>query len=70
MLSGSIWHAVGDKFDKSKGSDLRTGGFVYLPAKMPHSLWTANEPVQVQATGTGPFGLKFVNPADDPSKKS
>ena len=70
VLSGSIWHAMGEKFDKSKGSDLQAGGFVYLPAAMPHYLWTAAEPVEVQVTGTGPFGLNFVNPADDPSKKS
>ena len=70
VLSGSIWHAMGEKFDKAKGTDLHTGGFVYLPANMSHYLWTTTEPVEVQVTGTGPFGLQFVNPADDPSKKS
>ena len=39
-----------------------------LPANMPHSVWTADTEFIVQVTGTGPFGLNYVNPADDPSK--
>ena len=49
-------------------SSALPGGFVYLPANMPHSVWTADTEFIVQVTGTGPFGLNYVNPADDPSK--
>ena len=35
---------------------------------MPHSLWTKDQPAVIQVNGTGPFGLNYVNPADDPSK--
>lgn len=68
ILSGSIYHEHGEKIDKAAGKVLKVGGFVYLPQDMPHSLWTANEPVELQVNGSGPFGLNYINPADDPSQ--
>ncbi|AIQ90472.1 cupin [Methylobacterium phyllosphaerae] len=68
ILSGSIHHAHGRTLDKTKGSVLKAGGFVYLPEDMPHSLWTTDEPVELQVNGSGPFGLNYINPADDPSR--
>lgn len=67
ILTGSIQHDMGEKLDKSRGKEVRAGGFVFLPADMPHSLWTGNEATTLQVNGTGPFGLTYVNPADDPS---
>jgi hypothetical protein len=54
---------------RNSGDQLNLGAFVYLPAMMPHSVWTKGENTVVQVTGTGPFGLDYINPADDPSKK-
>ena len=68
VISGVVFHSTGEKLDKSEGKQLTQGGFVYLPADMPHSVWTAGEGSEVQVTGTGPFGLHYVNPSDDPSK--
>lgn len=65
VLSGGIYHAMGEKLDKSKGTLLTSGGFVNLPADMPHSLWTS-KPTILQVNGTGPFDLHYINPADDP----
>ncbi len=69
ILSGAIRHDMGETLDKSRGKDVKAGGFVYLPADMPHSLWTGDEPSVLQVNGTGPFGLTYVNPADDPSRR-
>ena len=68
ILSGSIYHEHGTTIDKSKGKELRAGGFVFLPKDMPHSLWTTELPVELQVNGFGPFGLNYINPTDDPSK--
>jgi quercetin dioxygenase-like cupin family protein len=68
ILSGSIYHQHGPTIDKAAGQELRAGGFVFLPKDMPHSLWTTGQPVELQVNGTGPFGLNYLNPADDPSK--
>ena len=71
VLQGSFYHEVGDTVDKSHGTLVKTGGFVYLPGMTPHSLWTTSDgDTIVQVDGTGPFGLLYVNPADDPSKSS
>ncbi|MCJ2057866.1 cupin domain-containing protein [Methylobacterium sp. J-048] len=70
ILSGSIYHEHGRTLDKAKGAALKAGGFVYLPEDMPHSLWTTDEPVELQVNGSGPFGLNYINPADDPSRQA
>ena len=70
VLTGGLDHDMGETLDKRRGQHLETGGFVYLPADMPHSLWTAAQAAEIEVSGTGPFGLHYVNPADDPSKKS
>ena len=68
VLSGDLSHGMGEKLDKAHGDRLQFGGFVFLPAMMPHSVWTAGAESVVQVTGTGPFGLLYVSPEDDPGK--
>ena len=68
VISGDFYHGHDDTIDKAKGTEVHTGGFVYLPANHVHSLWTGNEPAIIQVTGTGPFGVQYINPADDPGK--
>jgi quercetin dioxygenase-like cupin family protein len=70
VISGDLYPLMGDKLDQSQGDVMHAGGFTYLPGNMPHSVWTAGDGSVVQVTGTGPFGVNYVNPADDPSKKS
>ena len=62
ILSGQLYHGMGEKLDKAHGDRLEPGGFVFLPGMMPHSVWTAEAESVVQVTGTGPFGLIYVNP--------
>lgn len=68
ILAGTIYHQHGATLDKAAGQALRTGGFVFLPQDMPHALWTTGEGVELQVNGTGPFGLNYIDPADDPSR--
>ena len=68
VISGDFFHGHEATIDKAQGTEIHTGGFVFLPAKHVHSLWTGSEPAVIQVTGTGPFGVDYVNPADDPSK--
>jgi len=68
VLTGHFYHEVGETVDKTKGTDVAAGGFVYLPGMTPHSLWTTDAETIIQVTGTGPFGLLYVNDKDDPSK--
>ncbi|WP_244593711.1 cupin domain-containing protein [Methylopila sp. Yamaguchi] len=68
LLAGALVHDMGETRVESRGAPFREGGFLYLPALMPHSLWTKEQAAVIQVNGTGPFGLNYVNPADDPSK--
>lgn len=67
VLSGSLYHGMGETLDKAHGDQLQPGGFVLLPPMMPHSVWTGHIESVVQVTGTGPFGLIYVRPGDDPN---
>jgi hypothetical protein len=68
VLSGEFHVGMGGKLDSEKGVALLRGGFVEGPAKMNHYAWTTSDTI-VQVAGPGPFGITYVNPADDPSKK-
>ncbi|MGU3542652.1 cupin domain-containing protein [Methylobacterium sp. A52T] len=68
LLSGTLVHDMGKTIDASRGQSFRQGAFLYLPAKMPHALWTTRDPAVIQVSGTGPFGLDYVNASDDPRK--
>jgi len=68
VLSGEFHMAVGEKFDKAKLQALKPGGMMIMDAKTPHFAWAKAETV-VQLHGTGPWGVTYVNPADDPRKK-
>ena len=59
---------AGDKFDTSKGEPLQAGAIAIMPAKSPHYVWTSGETV-VQLHGTGPWGITYLNPAEDPRNK-
>ena len=67
VLSGNFHLGMGDKLDMSHGAELTAGGYAEAPAGMNHFGWTSSETV-VQVHGQGPFAIKYVNPADDPSK--
>jgi hypothetical protein len=67
VISGDFHFGMGDKLDEAKAEKLSSGGFVDLPANMNHYALTSTEAV-VQIDSEGPFAIKYVNPADDPSK--
>src|SRR3979411_369714 len=58
----------GEKFEK-KGELLNPGALWVYPAKHAHYAWTGNEESVLQVHFTGPGGIDYVNPADDPRKK-
>ncbi len=69
VLSGNYWNSFGQSFDKSKGIELHPGSVFVLPAGHAHYTWTEDTEVIVQVNFTGPGGVTFINPADDPRNK-
>ena len=69
VLSGTFYMGLGDVLDVSKGMAVRAGGFAVMQIKAPHFAYTTNEPVELQLHGIGPWGITYLNPADDPRNK-
>jgi quercetin dioxygenase-like cupin family protein len=69
VLSGRLGYGLGDAFDTSKGQMLEAGTFAVVPAKRSHYIWTDNEEAIVQVQFVGPFGIDYVNTADDPRRR-
>ena len=68
VLSGTFNMGAGDKLDMSKTMPLTVGGFAIMQPGTPHFAWTSEEMI-VQIHSVGPWGVTYVNPADDPRKK-
>jgi len=68
VISGTANMGVGDKLDMKKTKPLPVGSVAIMQPKTNHFLWTKQETV-VQVHGIGPWGITYVNPADDPRKK-
>jgi quercetin dioxygenase-like cupin family protein len=65
VISGTSNLGMGDKFDKTKGNKLPAGSFSFLPPKTNHFAWFEEDSV-LQVHAIGPWGVVYVNPADDP----
>jgi quercetin dioxygenase-like cupin family protein len=68
VLSGTFHMGTGDKIDKTKSMALTPGAFAIMQPGTRHFAWTAEETI-VQMHSVGPWGITYVNPADDPRKK-
>lgn len=69
VLSGTFYMGMGEALDTSKGLAVPAGGFAVMQPKTPHFAYTTTEPVELQLHSTGPWGVTYINPADDPRKK-
>lgn len=67
ILSGSPSMGLGEKVDAKATHALKPGAFHYLPAKTAH-YWVMKKGTEFQVQGTGPFGMTYIRPEDDPQK--
>jgi anti-sigma factor ChrR (cupin superfamily) len=65
VISGTFHMGTADKFDEAAGHEMAAGSFAIMPPETKHFGWATGETV-VQVQSTGPFVIKYVNPADDP----
>lgn len=65
VLSGTFGIGMGESFDPESGRELTEGGFVALPPGHAHFAW-AREATVVQLHSIGPWGITYLDPADDP----
>jgi anti-sigma factor ChrR (cupin superfamily) len=68
VIQGGFSVGEGEKYDDSKLKAVPVGSFIVNTDGAPHFSMAKGETI-IQIHGTGPWGIKYVNPEDDPSKK-
>ena len=68
VISGTFNMGAGDKLDRAKTKALTAGSVAIMQPKTTHFAWNQEETV-VQVHGMGPWGVTYVNQADDPRKQ-
>ena len=68
VISGTFRLGSGNTAEKEKAQALPAGSFFAFPPGSAHYAFNDEETI-VQITSVGPWGLNFVNPADDPRKQ-
>jgi len=69
VLSGTLYRAVGDKFDEARLKAYPAGSFLTYPAGENFFAASKEEEVVIQVNGSGPTVFTYVNPAEDPRKR-
>jgi quercetin dioxygenase-like cupin family protein len=69
VISGVFNAGLGDKLDESKATPLPVGSIAIMQPKTTH-FGVFNEETILQVHGFGPWQIHYVNPADDPRKKT
>jgi ChrR-like protein with cupin domain len=68
VLSGTVNIGMAEKFDAGATTPMGPGTVLLMSPGMPHFVWT-NEETIFQLNVEGPWGVTYVDPADDPRKK-
>ena len=68
VKKGTLLVGMGDIFNASKTKPMKAGEKGSVPAKA-HHFAAAQGATFIAVTAMGPFGMTYVNPADDPQKQ-
>lgn len=68
VLSGTLHFGHGREFDRERTMALEQGGLAIMAPGEPMFGFT-EEPTVIQLHGTGPWGIEYLDPADDPRKR-
>ncbi|MDK8464836.1 cupin domain-containing protein [Marinobacter sp. SS13-12] len=67
VLSGTFHFAHGEEVDRNKATALPEGSVAIMSPGDPMFGYTEEE-VVIQLHGTGPWGIEYLDPEDDPRK--
>ena len=68
VLRGTLHFAHGREFDRAATTPMTVGDFAVMPPGAPMFGYTEEETV-IQLHGTGPWGIEYLDPKDDPRKR-
>jgi quercetin dioxygenase-like cupin family protein len=68
VVSGTFAMGMGKTFDPQRAKTMPAGSFMVTRKGEPHFVLARGETV-IQVHAIGPWGITYVNPADDPRKR-
>jgi len=68
VIQGIFLLGFGERIEKTALHELPAGAYAMLPKQVPHYNVMKGETI-LQFHGIGPYDIKYVDPADDPSAK-
>jgi hypothetical protein len=68
VLEGIFFMGTGKELNQSTATELKTGDFAVMPIGFVHYAFTRDKAI-IQLHGIGPWGITYINEADDPRKK-
>ena len=66
VLEGAFYMGTGEEFNMNTAIMLTENGFATMPKKYVHYAFTKDDESIIQLHGIGPWGIIYVNEADDP----
>lgn len=66
VMSGVFYIGIGETFDADKLQAYAPGSVVILPGNTPHFHWARSGEYVTQVMATGPLGMTYQDPHDDP----
>lgn len=68
VIKGILYMGMGTAYDEKSAMAIPAGGYAVMKKGTIHYAFTRGECI-VQVHGMGPWGITYVNPADDPRTK-
>jgi quercetin dioxygenase-like cupin family protein len=69
VISGVFYIGLGETFDSKKLKAYPPGSVIVLPGNTAHYHWAKSGEYISQVSGTGPLGINYIDPRDDPRKQ-
>ena len=69
VISGVFYIGLGKTFDPEKLKAYPPGSVIVLPGNTAHFHWAKSGEYVAQVTATGPLGIHYIDPRDDPRKQ-
>jgi quercetin dioxygenase-like cupin family protein len=70
VMSGVFYIGLGEQFDADKMRAYPPGSVIVLPGDTAHFHWARSGEYVTQVTATGPLGLDYFDPGDDPRQQN
>ena len=65
VVDGNFYMGTGKEYNEAAATQIKKGGFAVMPVGFAHFAFTKGK-TTIQLHGMGPWGITYINEADDP----